>query len=238
MANKFQLSMQAAIVRGRCGLMQSLMGRGVCHFSRFTRWATRAAKETTRGKSPLHICKLLLVLSIVVLTTSCGKKGTETKAPGREAAQAPGSISAESAIAAFKQGDRAGAVEKFVRVDWTRRPLFPADSLLNLSEEQFKEKILAIRQAARPGTVPLSKEEQELADKLMNEIRTLKELVRAVADEAKAAAARGDRSTAQRYYTAIRNCGQALQSQEFTQMVQLAGKGFVKLADEGLKGLN
>lgn len=72
----------------------------------------------------------------------------------------------------------------------------------------------------------------------MNEIQTLKELVRAVADEAKAAAARGDATSALRYYTAIRECGQALQSPEFSQLVQLTGKGFVKLADEGLSKLN
>lgn len=238
MTNESQPSMQATVGWSLRGVVHPLTGRGGRHYGQDTRLTVRVAKESPRGRGPLRLLELLLVLFAVVLSSGCGNKGPETKAPGHEAAQAPGSITAESVIAAFKQGDRTGAIEKFVRVDWTRRPLFATDSLLNLSEEQFKEKILALRQAARPGAVPLSKEEQELSEKLMSEIRTLKELVRAVADEAKAAVARGDRATAHRYYTAIRECGQALQSQEFTQLVQLAGKGFVKLADEGLKGLN
>lgn len=186
-----------------------------------------------------RLAELLAALGVLVMATGCGNKGTEAKDAGGSAAPPqPQNISAEPVLAAFLQGDRAGAVEKFLLVDWTRRPLFAADSALNLSEQEFKQRVLALWLTLRPGPDATGKEEKGPAERLIKEIETLRELIGAVADEAKQAAARGDTTMARRYYAAIRECGQTLQSPEFTLLVQLVGRKFVKLADEELSKLN
>lgn len=112
---------------------QIMTAMGRCCAHRFKRFEWGVVKGAKYGW--LWPGKVLLVLCVVVLTSGCGNKGTESKTPGQGTAQPPPKdISAETVLAAFKQGDRTAAVEKFVRVDWTRRPLFAADSVLNLSE--------------------------------------------------------------------------------------------------------
>ena len=123
-------------------------------------------------------------------------------------------------MSAWEQGDESTAVRSFVETDWSSRPLFAADSLLSLSEEQYKTLSDAERQAK--------------SGEMMTQLDSLKRLARAVAEAGRDAAARGDAAQARKYFTSLKQCGTALDSPDCLSIVQLVGRAFKRLADTEL----
>jgi len=123
-------------------------------------------------------------------------------------------------MSAWQAGDHAGAVSNFLAVDWTARPLFAPDSALGLSEDQFKVLSDADRQAKTA--------------EMNAQLDTLKQLAAAVGQAGDDALAKGDTAEAKKYYTALKQCGLALNKPTSSTIVQLVGQGFEKKANAGL----
>lgn len=125
---------------------------------------------------------------------------------------------AESVLSAWQQGDKATAVSRFVQVDWTARPLFASNSVLGLSETQFR-------------AIPNSSRQAKL-EELISQVPILKGIARAVATAGKDAAARKDFADAKKHFTSLQQCGATLSGPDFTLLVQQIGKFMKRLADE------
>ena len=156
-------------------------------------------------------------LALSVLLIGCGKKAALPSSTQPTTTATPG---AQPAITAWQQGDKAAAVHSFVDADWSTRPLFASGSVLNLSEDQFKA---------------LSNDERKAkASEMTLQLDALKKLAAAVADSARDAASKGDNAQARKYFTALKQCGSALDSPDCLSLVQLVGKAFKKMADAEL----
>ncbi len=155
----------------------------------------------------------------VVLTLGCGKK------TGPPLTSAP---AAQPCLTAWKLGQEPAAVSKFVKTDWTARPLFAADSALSLSEGQFKSKV------SRTLTIAA---EERIAGELAQELDSLKRLVSAVAQTGRAAAAKGDTNQARECFKSLKQCGTALNGPENTLLAQLVGQAGQKLGNAELNKL-
>jgi hypothetical protein len=156
---------------------------------------------------------------------STASPAAPTASPAAEAAKAPTSSSPgmEQVITSWQNGDKAAAVSQFVQVDWSARPLFPADSPLNLSEDQF----VSLSQSDRTSKL----------GELIPQVSRLKDLYREVVQAGRNAAAKGDTAEARRDFTALKQCGEALDSQDFALTVRAIGQLFKKTADAELASL-
>jgi major membrane immunogen (membrane-anchored lipoprotein) len=162
---------------------------------------------------------ITVIMAATILIAGCGKKSpnSSTPPPSTPAVAASASPAAQPALTAWQQGDKASAVSSFLAADWSSRPLFAADSSLNLSEGQFKALSVAERDAK-------SKE-------MMAQIATLKQMAQAVVQAGHEAISKGDTAQARKCFTALKQCGLALESPDGMQLVQLVGKAFVKMSD-------
>jgi hypothetical protein len=126
-------------------------------------------------------------------------------------------------LTSWQNGNKVAAVSQFVQVDWNARPLFAAGSALNLSEDQFRS---------------LSRSESDAKTReLLLEVSRLKDVYREVLEAGRNAAAKGDAAEARREFMALKRCGEALDSQDFSLMVRAVGQAFKKTADEELTKL-
>ncbi len=163
------------------------------------------------------------VLTTAILTAGCGKRdgssGTSATRPiaRKDTVSSP---VAQPALAAWKRGDQATAVSSFVAADWSVRPLFAPDSVLNLSEDEFK----ALSNAGREAK----------AAEMIAGLDLMKKLVRAVDQVGRDAASQGDPTQARRYFTSLKQRGTALDSPDRLKLVQIVGKSFKKLSDKEL----
>lgn len=130
---------------------------------------------------------------------------------------------ATPAVNAWQQGKKSDAIRLFVEADWSNRPLFPSGSAASLSEEEFR--------------VLDHQEREKKLDALHARLRLLRELIRAVAEAGKNAAAQGNTVQARQYFSAIREFGGALNSSGYTDVLRGTGKGFVGTADSELQNL-
>ena len=69
---------------------------------------------------------------------------------------------------------------------------------------------------------------------MMAQIASLKQLAQAVVQAGHDAASKGDTTQARNCFTAVRQCGMALEGPDCMQLVQLVGKAFEKMADSEL----
>jgi len=165
---------------------------------------------------------IAVVMAATILIAGCGKKSSSSSATPSPAQTdvTSSSPAGQRALTAWQQGDKASAVSSFQTADWSARPLFAADSPLNLSESQFKA---------------LSEAEREAKSKvMMAQIASLKQMAQAVAQAGHDAASKSDAAQARKYFTSLKQCGTALESPDCMQLVQLVGKAFVKMADTEL----
>jgi hypothetical protein len=164
------------------------------------------------------------VVAATVLIVGCGKKdgslGSSATPPTAKADSASSSPAAQPALTAWQQGNKAAAVSSFLAVDWSVRPLFAADSPLNLSENQFMALSVAEREAK-------SKD-------MLAQISSLKQMAQAVVQAGHDAVSKGDVAQARKFFTSLKQCGTALESPDCMQLVQLVGKAFVKMSDTEL----
>ena len=158
------------------------------------------------------------VIATIILATGCGKKSSDTSTTPPPAQNATtSSAAAQQALTAWQQGDKAASVSNFVATDWTLRPLFANGSSLNLTEEQFTS---------------LSDADRAIkSQELLPQLTSLKELAQAVVQTGRAAAANGDTAQAKKCFNALKQAGAALQSPEYTMVLQMVGKAFEKMSD-------
>lgn len=157
-----------------------------------------------------------IILTVIMAATTL----IAATLPTAQANAASPIAAAQPPLTAWKRGDKTAAVSSFLAADWSARPLFATGSPLNLSEAQFK----ALSETER----------QAKSTELLSQIASLKQMMQAVAQAGQDAASKGDPSQARKYFTAIKQCGTALESSDFTQLVQLVGKAFVKKANAEL----
>lgn len=158
---------------------------------------------------------IIAVLSVSVLLVGCSKE-----ADSSNRASSTGTPVTESAIAAWQQGDAPKAVRSFIETDWSSRPLFPADSTLSLTEDQFK----ALSEVER----------QAKSAEIMSQLDSVKKLGAAVAQAGRDAMTKGDSVQARKHFASLKEFGTALESPDCLSLVQLVGKAFKKMADAEL----
>jgi hypothetical protein len=129
----------------------------------------------------------------------------------------------QQVLTSWQNGDKSAAVSQFVQVDWSARPLFAADSPLNLSEDQF----VSLSQSERSSKT----------GELLSQVPRLKELYREVVKAGRNAVAKGDAAEARRDFIALKRCGEALDSQDFTLLVRQLAQPFKRTADAELTKL-
>ena len=158
------------------------------------------------------------VMAVTILMAGCGKKSpsSSTTLPSAQAATASSSPAAQPALTAWQQGDKAAAVSSFLAADWSARPLFATGSTLNLTEDQFKE---------------LSETDRH---EMLTQLASLKQLAASVGQAGLDAASKGDVTQARKDFTSVKQFGAALESPNYTILVQLVGKAFEKMSDTEL----
>jgi len=157
----------------------------------------------------------ILGLVLAITGTGCGKQAS---APTTVSSSATALV--QPALTAWQQGDKAAATARFTETDWSRVPLFPSNSPLRLTEEEFIKLSVAERQSKSP--------------EMMSQLDELKRLAGAVAQAGREAAAKGNATQARKYFVALRQCGTALDSSDRMRLVQLVGQGMKKAAEAEL----
>jgi hypothetical protein len=166
---------------------------------------------------------------ITIVLVGCGKNvdpaGPAATATKPEEVAAPTTEPAlQPALVALQQGDKSTAVNRFVESNWNARPLFPAGSVLNLTETQF-------------ASLPAGDRDVK-AQETLTQLSALKELAAAVDKAGLDALARKDNSQARKYFTSLKQCGEACNAGDSLKMLQLVGQALTKRADAGLAKTN
>jgi hypothetical protein len=128
---------------------------------------------------------------------------------------------------AWQQGDKSTAISNFLAADWTRRPLFSSNSILNLSEDQFRAKAT--------GLDP--NRSQALGTNMFAELNAFRKVTAAVTQAGTNAAALKDFPAARRHFVAVQRCGEALDSTNSLKIVQMVGSAIKKRAEKELQKL-
>ena len=158
------------------------------------------------GNLPFDI--LLLAALLTVAGAGCGKQNT----PSGTAARA---TPLEKAVASWHQGDQAGAVQRFLEIDWKTGAPYSAGSPLRMREKDFPSLSAA--------------ESEKLMGQVTAQLKDLKQLATAVRDKGLAATA-ADRELARRCFGRIDECGAALDQPDGLKIVQLVGQALRKMA--------
>lgn len=165
------------------------------------------------------------IITTTLLLAGCGQKSSSNSSSSSPTKTQQDTTSAttpvmQPALTAWEQGDMSSAVSHFLEANWNARPLFPPGSVLSLSEDQFKLLSAADRQAK--------------SGEMMSQLDSLKQLAAAVAQAGRDAASKGDSVQARKCFTALKQCGEALDGANSLAMVKLVGQGFEKRADAEL----
>ena len=120
----------------------------------------------------------------------------------------------------WQKGEKAGAISRFVDSDWTARPLFASGTVMSLNEDQFQK-------------LPVTEVSAKMKE-VLPEITTLRQIAQGVMEAGKEAAKQGDKAKARKHFTAVKQCGEALDSPETLKLVQLVGQAIGKMADAEL----
>jgi len=163
-------------------------------------------------------------MAVAILLVGCSKQNISSgnsPSPAKERASAAFmSPVAQAALSSWQRGDQSAAVSSFLAADWSVRPIFASDSVLNLTEDKFKSLSVADQQAK--------------SAEIGNQLGSLKRLAAAVTQAGRDAAAKGDTTQAQNYFTSLKQCGAALNSPDSLIIVQLVGNSLDKMADTEL----
>ena len=166
----------------------------------------------------------ITVLTIGLAVVGCRKQGNTT--PTATPVMQP-------ALAAWQQGDRVGAVSNFVAADWSVGPLFASDSILSLTETQFRAQMQPV---AVPWTVITGGIEAKSAQ-MIKELRAMKQLAAAVAQAGRDAAAANDVALARKHFSSLQRFGTALDSSNSLAILRLDAQAIKKKAEGELATL-
>jgi hypothetical protein len=167
--------------------------------------------------------KQLFIVSMIGAISLAGCSEESATAPPKASSSSSTRSVALPAMTALAQGDTPAAVTNFLSADWSQRPLFPGNSPLNLTEDQFK----ALSRA----------QQDQKSQELSGEMKPLKQLAQAVAEAGRNAAAKGNTAEARKIFTSLKDFGSALADPASLQLLQLVGKGIIKMADTELGNL-
>ena len=123
----------------------------------------------------------------------------------------------QSVLTAWQAGDKSTAVSRFLEADWSARPLFTPGSAWSLSENQFKSLSEADGRAK--------------SSELTAQVDQLKQLVAAVAQTGRDAAAQKDLPQAVKAFTSLKKCGEALDRPDSSSLVRSLGRSMQRIAD-------
>lgn len=143
---------------------------------------------------------------VVMAFAGCGKRAQTSVLP--------------PIVEQWQKGDKSGAIGRFVEADWSARPLFEPGAAMSLSEEQFQKLSVAEIDAKMKEVLP--------------QINTLRQIAQGVMEAGKEAAKLGDRAKAKKHFTAVKQCGEAIEKDNTLKIVQLVGKAIAKMADAEL----
>jgi hypothetical protein len=205
--------------------------------------------EAMKPQSPERLIATFVLSALFVAIAGCGPSSESSKRPSpqtgpqdaaankpllpppppppppAEAREPPSATPAvmEPLLYAWKQGDHASALRRFTETDWSARPLFAPASVLSLSESQF---------AAIPAF-----DREARANEMLKQVGVLQQLVRAVLQAAAESADKKHSAQARRYFTSLKQCGQALDEGDALAIVKQIAQMMKKRADEGLAKL-
>lgn len=199
-------------------------------------------------KNMSQLLRLLLVMSLLSSLFGCTKKEeppAEPATPAKSASELPSAKpleeakpaeparpkevpALEAALAALDQGDKDRAINSFVAADWSSGPLFSSSSLLSLSEDQYAQLLRN-----------MSKAEREAKGKeLPGMVRSIRELAFAVKDAALEKVAKGEIDGARKYFTALKECGTAIENGDYTHLLKMVGRAVKNIGEGELEKLS
>ena len=124
----------------------------------------------------------------------------------------------EETMKLWRDGKQSEAVEKFLTVDFSKRPLFPTGSVLNYTEPQFA----ALPQAAR----------DKLSQQMLADIKTVKVLSATVKRAGEDALESGDKAKAETCFAQLTKCGDAFTHPDSLALLKLVGRAVKDLVPE------
>jgi hypothetical protein len=167
----------------------------------------------------------LALFLVVVGLLGCEKKSDAPTASSSQTnlnARASATPVMQPILKAWQSGDQRTAVSNFVQADWSSRPLFPAGSSLNLTEDEFRSQV---RSLFTPESVNI------MGTNLLAEIEPMKRLAAAVGQSGQQAAAQHDYPKARKYFTALKQCGEAIDGTNSLALLKVVGQGLKNRAD-------
>jgi len=177
------------------------------------------------------------VLCLVLLALGVGGVGCRRQASAPNPIQTtPSEVPAltKPALTAWQQGDRPSAVSNFVATDWAAGPVFGPDSVLSLSEEQFKAGIQPVLASGAPTATVTVK---ALQTRMMDELKTMKQLVGAVAQAGREAAATNNVALARQHFESVQRYATTLNTTNSLAILRLDAQAALKLAQRELAAL-
>ena len=157
----------------------------------------------------------LLLALILAWVAGCGDQGA-SKTPPKESRTIAGGKGTpfEESLTRWRAGDPAGAIQRFLEIDWKKsEPAFAPNSPLSL-----REKDLLTMSAA---------ERERRVGEAMIQLKDLKQLAAAVREKGTAATAT-DPALARRCFAKLDECGAALDRPEALKILQLTAQAIRK----------
>jgi hypothetical protein len=182
------------------------------------------------------------VMAAVVLLAGCGQKNNAADVPAGPAKSATATVATNQVatngppatmtvptpvmqpiLTVWQEGNRAAAINQFSGANWNARPLFPAAMAVGLTEAQFKG---------------LSGSERDLRNnEMLAQLDLVKQIVTAVNESGQEALAKGDTTRAQKIFTALKQCGAALDEPAAQLLVKQVGQVCEGMGGRGLAKL-
>ncbi len=197
-------------------------------------------KGGSAGKMLLQIGvpSLLLVTGMVVLTVWQSRRATIAEKRAVTAArvameeklgfQSVTTPAIQRALAAWQQGDNSAAVSYFLAADWNAGPIFAPESMLSLTESEFLSRVQPVDGRG------LTPDIEARSEQMLKELRTVKELVAAVLQAGRDAAATNNAVLARDHFPSLQRFGAALDHHNSLNILRLEGQEIKKKADAEL----
>jgi hypothetical protein len=155
---------------------------------------------------------LLLTLALA-WATGCGDRGAPTEG-ATIAGGKPTPI--EESLTRWRAGDSAGAIQRFLEIDWKQSPVvFTPGSPLSLREKDLPKMSAA--------------DQERLMGDVLAQLKDLKQLATAVREKGTAAGAK-DPELARRCFAKLDECGAALDQPEAMKILQLTAQAIRKMS--------
>jgi hypothetical protein len=169
--------------------------------------------------SPITSHHLLVALALI-WAAGCGDPNASKTTPKPGGTTAAGTATPlEESLTRWRAGDHAGAVQRFLEIDWKSQAApFTAGTPLSLREQDI------VRMS--------SADRERVMAEVLAELQNLKQLAAAVGDRGTATAAT-DPAFSRRCYTQLNDCATALNQPQAMKILQLTAQALHKRAAAG-----